>query len=128
MKPSHHFIPGVVVRREVLCFLLAVAALVLSAPAESASTAFVSLPVRYQFGDNPAWANPAFDDSTWSLAADGAFPAPRFDSDGFLWIRIIVPVPASAHAPIAIQAALADSVCDVVEVFVNGVRVGQYGQ
>ena len=128
MRPSQHFVPGVVVRREVLCFLLAVAALILSASAESASTGPFSPAVRYQYGDNPAWANRAFDDSAWSLAADGAFPAPRFDSDGFFWMRVNLPVPASVNGPSAIQAALADSVCDVVEVFVNGVRVGQYGQ
>jgi hypothetical protein len=108
------------VRRQILCFLWAVA-VTLPAAAQSAPT------VRYQYGDQPAWSNSALDDSSWPVAANGEINIPRFNSDGFFWIRLELPVPA-ANQPLAIQYATADSVIDVVEIFVNGVSVGQSGE
>ncbi len=92
--------------------------------------------VRYHFGDNPAWANPKFDDSTWPVAPDGKWPFPAPNSDGFLWIRVRIPVPPSARVPQLappailvggstgsefIQFAAAD------EINVNGTLVGRRG-
>ena len=55
--------------------------------------------VRYHFGDNPAWANPTFDDSAWPVATGGKWPMPALNSDGFLWVRVRIPVPPSARVP-----------------------------
>jgi hypothetical protein len=49
--------------------------------------------VRYHLGDDPNWANPSFDDSSWPLVKDGQFPAPPLQSDGFVWVRQRVTVP-----------------------------------
>jgi len=59
--------------------------------------------VRYHFGDDPdgskRWANANFDDSTWPVAPDGKLPTPPLNSDGFLWVRVRIPVPPSARIP-----------------------------
>ncbi|UWZ86763.1 PP2C family protein-serine/threonine phosphatase [Occallatibacter riparius] len=107
-------------RRQLLCFLAAVT-MVLPAAAQSVTA------VRYQYGDNAAWADPAFDDSSWPVASKGEFPGPRFDSDGFVWVRAKLQVPAVDGQPLALQCASAESVIDSYELFVNGTRVGQYG-
>lgn len=48
--------------------------------------------VRYHFGDNPAWAAPSFNDSSWPIANDG-WPIPPLHSDGIVWVRMRIPVP-----------------------------------
>ena len=55
--------------------------------------------VRYHFGDDPAWANPNFDDSAWPVAQEGRWPKPVFDSDGFVWVRTPVPVRIDTSEP-----------------------------
>jgi hypothetical protein len=50
-------------------------------------------PVRYHFGDepgqvgssNPSFAAPDFNDSTWTIAPNGSYPLPPFQSDGVVW-------------------------------------------
>ena len=115
--------------RQILGCLLAFAGLVLPAVAAPprADTGLQPV-VRYQYGDNPAWARPDLDDTSWPVAWNGEFPAPRFRSDGFFWIRATVRIPADLNSPLAIRSATADSAVDVQEVFVNGVRAGQYGE
>ena len=115
-------------RLRILCCLLAVAALVAPAAAESARTGSASPAVRYHFGDNPAWAGVDVDDNSWTLAPNNEFPSSRFESDGYFWVRLKIPVPAGVSQPFAIQSSAPDSVIDVLEVFVNGARVGQYGK
>lgn len=132
MQPSDHFVPGVAVRPYIkwcllVSSLLGFQILVLRAAAESTFGVPAPSPaLRYHYGDNPGWANPKLDDSSWPLSANEQFPAPAFSTDGFFWVRTLVAVPPD-RPPFAIQSALAASAADVVEVFVNGVRVGQYG-
>jgi Stage II sporulation protein E (SpoIIE) len=113
-------------RRHILCCLLAVAALVAAAAAAESVPAGPA--VRYHFGDNPAWAGVDFDDNAWNVALNSEFPSPRFESDGYFWVRLKLPVPAGVNQPFAIQSSAPDSVIDVLEIFVNGARVGQYGE
>src|ERR1700692_4778968 len=65
--------------------------------------------VSYPFGDDPdgklGWANPNFDDSAWPVAKDGKWPMPAFYSDGFVWVRVRVPLSSETHAPLAIRTA-----------------------
>lgn len=87
--------------------------------------------VRYHYGDDAdgllGWARTDFDDSSWPVAPQGNVPVPPFASDGFLWIRTRITVPAVV-APLALQSRASRSGPDVQELFVNGVRIGQYGQ
>jgi hypothetical protein len=88
--------------------------------------------VRFHFGDDPdgklGWANPNFDDSSWPVAKDGAFPVPAFYSDGMVWVRGRVPASKNATGPLGIALVDLDHGAGVIQVFVNGVPVGQDGQ
>lgn len=84
--------------------------------------------VRYQFGDDARWADPNLDDGSWSSSADGRVPMPATDSDGFFWIRVRVAVPQSAKDPLTLRWGAARSGPDVLEVYLNGARVGRVGE
>ncbi len=91
---------------------------------------------RYHFGDDPdgklGWADPNLDDSSWQVAQQGRWPMPAFYSDGFMWVRVRVPVPSGAAGPLAIRdtqnfGATVSGFVAADEVFVNGVPVGSRG-
>jgi phosphoserine phosphatase RsbU/P len=84
--------------------------------------------VRYHFGDDPAWANPNFDDSGWPVAQEGRWPKPVFDSDGFVWVRTPVPVRIDTSEPLALRISSVSRAWTSDEVFVAGVRVGSFGK
>ena len=90
-------------RKRALVFLLLLAAI---APrllwAQSAASPQPT--IRYHYGDNPAWASPSFDDSSWAVAVNGQLSGPRFHSGGYLWIRARVPVPSGLAGPLGVQA------------------------
>ena len=97
-----------------------------------AQAAQLAAPVRYHFGDDANWANSEFDDSTWPIAQQGRWPMPPFSSDGFVWVRFRIPVPANASGPLAVRSSrdffargLAVSVAD--ELRVGGLLVGAEG-
>jgi phosphoserine phosphatase RsbU/P len=89
-------------------------------------------PVRYHYGDNPAWADPSFDDSAWPIAENGKWPMPPFYSDGFIWVRLRVPVRSDASGPLAVRSsrdffvgALPFTLAN--ELYVGGVLAGREG-
>ena len=93
-------------------------------------------PVRYHIGDDPdgrlGWASPNFDDSAWPVAHDGKWPMPPFYSDGFVWVRLRVPLPNDAASPLAVRSSrdfllggLPFSLAD--QIYVNGVLAGGQG-
>jgi len=93
-------------------------------------------PVRYHLGDDSnsavRWADPKFDDSAWPVAQQGLWPMPAFYSDGFIWVRVRVPVPSDAEGPLAIRGlrnfVVAGSLMLLSdELFVNGRLVGHQG-
>jgi hypothetical protein len=45
------------------------------------------------FGDDPKWADPAFDDSAWPVATGQLIPTPPPASDEMVWLRYQVAVP-----------------------------------
>jgi len=114
-------------RKRALVFLLLLAAI---APRvlRAQSAASPQPTIRYHYGDNPAWASPSFDDSSWAVAVNGELPGPRFHSDGYLWIRARIPVPSGLAGPLGVQTLGAMQDSGVEEVFVDGVPVGQYGK
>ena len=83
-------------------------------------------PVRYHFGDDPKWANPAFDDSAWPVAAGPLLPAPPAASDGMVWLRYRVAVPPD-RSPLALRLDRDNGGCSPAEFWVNGVFVGSQG-
>ncbi|MGD0740804.1 MAG: PP2C family protein-serine/threonine phosphatase [Terracidiphilus sp.] len=91
---------------------------------------------RYHFGDDPdgklGWADPNFNDTSWPIAQQGRWPLPAFYSDGFMWVRIRVPVPSGVAGPMAIRdtqsfGATVSGFVAADEVFVNGVPMGGRG-
>jgi len=83
--------------------------------------------IHYHYGDNPAWANPHFDDSAWPESRSGTFPSPAYNSDGYFWVRVPIAVPADAAGPLAISLPTIDAFPNVQELWVNGRLVGRYG-
>ena len=83
--------------------------------------------VRYHFGDDPEWADPRFDDSSWPLASADKLPIPPSSSDGMVWLRFRVPVPADASS-LAVHMTRTTGACTPGEVWVNGVHVGTQGR
>ena len=113
-----------------LCFALLFVLGRGSAPAQTAAS--TAGPVRYHFGDDPngakGWANPNTDDSSWPVAQQGRWPEPVFDSDGFVWVRMLVPVRSDTAEPLALRIVDLSRAWMANEVFVNGVRVGSFGR
>ena len=89
---------------------------------------FAQVEGKWQFhaGDDPAWAQPAFDDSRWEpLNGDttwGAQSHPAYT--GFAWYRKRIEVGGNGE-PLAI---LIPPVTDAYEIYWNGRRIGNYGQ
>jgi phosphoserine phosphatase RsbU/P len=84
--------------------------------------------VRYHFGDNARWADPAFDDTAWPVAKDGEVPAPPLTSDGFVWVRVRVPVPVGSGEPLALRQVKPGSSLHAEELYLNGQLTGQNGR
>ena len=102
--------------------------LVLALHAPFASAADNTQPaVHYQSGDKLQWASPSFDDSAWPVAPQGRWLEPAFDSNGFVWVRILAPVPTDTAEPLALRIRSLSRAWMAEEVFVNGVRVGNFG-
>ncbi len=91
-----------------------------------------SQPIRYHFGDDAdgklGWANPNFDDRTWPTASDGRIPAPAFYSDGFVWVRVRLPVPQGITGPLAIRQVNPENAPSAEELYVGGRLVGRNGR
>jgi hypothetical protein len=85
--------------------------------------------VRYHFGDDLRWADPAFDDSAWQVAKNGRMPAPPAAPDGFEWTRARVTMPGDAYGPLAIRVNDIGLLSSAVsfELFVNGQSVARRG-
>jgi len=71
---------------------------------------------RTHTGDNPAWAQPGFDDAAWPVITLGNQDA---DSAGWRWYRLSVDLPAQP-APLALLITGGDG---TYEVYVNGRRL-----
>jgi phosphoserine phosphatase RsbU/P len=71
---------------------------------------------RTQAGDNPAWAQPGFDDAAWPVITLGSQDA---NSAGWRWYRLTVDLPADP-APLSLLITGGDG---TYEVYVNGRRL-----
>lgn len=86
-------------------------------------------PWQFRTGDNPAWAQPAWDDSSWeTLAPDAPWGAQGHPSyTGIAWYRRhlnIIPAPGTEGK---FQVLLPDTE-DSYEVYWNGNLIGSYGK
>jgi hypothetical protein len=115
------------------CFLLALlVAVSLSAPAQQVDASNtggptpLDAPWRLHFGDDPAYAKPAFDDSHWALH--------RIDKDwaseghkgyaGYAWYRMRVILPKSNEP----RAIVIYPPANAVEVYIDGDLAGTIGR
>lgn len=84
-------------------------------------------PIRYQHGDDPRWADPGFDDSTWPVATPGQFPLPTTEgSNGMVWLRYRITIPPD-QSPLAVRLGR-EVTCTPGEFWVNGVHIGKQGE
>ncbi|HLI77283.1 MAG TPA: PP2C family protein-serine/threonine phosphatase [Acidobacteriaceae bacterium] len=98
-------------------------------------------PWHFKVGDDPAWAQPGLDDRGWETvdlhSADGADPdlgtsgfVPGWTAQGhagysgFAWYRLRVNVDG---ARTALSLKMPDAFDDSYQVFVNGEKIGQFG-
>ncbi|HEV2711172.1 MAG TPA: SpoIIE family protein phosphatase [Edaphobacter sp.] len=100
-------------------------------------------PWKFHTGDNLAWAQPDFDDSTWTtmdmtpppgtadatLGSSGYIPGwtdrGYAGYSGYAWYRLTVDV-NGADDPLALK--MPDNADDAYQVFVNGQRIGTFGR
>ena len=91
-------------------------------------------PWKFHTGDDPAWAQPAFDDSSWSdmnMTPGKRGLVPGWTARGFAgysgyaWYRLTVDVRGSGKR---LSLKMPTSVDDAYQVFVNGSRIGQFGR
>ena len=82
--------------------------------------------VRYHLGDNAAWADPNFDDSSWTVAPRGLWPLPPFHSEGIVWVRVRVPVPADLAGVASLW--LVNPHATAQQIFLDGKLIGQSGR
>jgi hypothetical protein len=84
---------------------------------------------RFHPGDDPAWADPAFDDSAWTLIEVPSCweEVPEYAMlDGYGWYRVRFRLPEG----FAVDRALLwlGKIDDADEAYINGVRIGSSGR
>src|ERR1035438_9400252 len=81
---------------------------------------------RFHAGDNPAWADPNFDDSGWSLLhSDRSWAEQGYPGyEGFAWYRFQLLIPPSL-TDISINPPM---IANSYEVYADGVLIGAYGK
>jgi Stage II sporulation protein E (SpoIIE)/Beta-galactosidase jelly roll domain len=92
-------------------------------------------PWKFHIGDDPAWARPDFDDSSWEevdLTPDGNTGlSPGWTArghagySGYAWYRLQIDV---QEAKRSLALKMPDSFDDAYQVFVNGERLGEFGR
>ncbi|MDJ0334622.1 alpha/beta hydrolase-fold protein [Salinibacterium sp. G-O1] len=112
-----------------LVTVLASAGLVVGvAPAAAAENSVsIDLEGSWQFtlGDDPTYADPAFDDSGWSSIQVPGDGSPFVSYDGFAWYRLTFDLPAQAEGTNLVASL--GFLDDVDEAYLNGVLIGSSG-
>jgi hypothetical protein len=98
------------------------------------STVELAGPWKFQVGDDPAWAQPDFDDSKWEDVdltpgtrgiALGWTARGHAGHSGYAWYRLKVHV-LGANRSLALK--MPQDFDDAYQVFINGQRVGEFGK
>lgn len=81
---------------------------------------------RFHTGDNPAWANPNFDDSQWALLRSDKDWAPQGYKgySGFAWYRFRVLIPSGSDHLSLLLPPIATS----YQVYVDGTLIGSFSR
>ena len=84
---------------------------------------------QFHTGDDPAWASPDFDDSSWSsISANQNWGSQGYYSyAGFAWYRYRLSIKQTPNAPQDL-ALLIPAVDDAYELYWNGLLVGRNGK
>jgi hypothetical protein len=87
-------------------------------------------PWQFHIGDDMAWANPAFDDSSWEqLTADRPWGEQGHPNNGgYGWYRRHISFAAGSGSAIPHLAVFFSAVQDAYEVYWNGALVGSFGK
>jgi hypothetical protein len=85
-------------------------------------------PWQFHLGDNPLWASPSFDDSSWqTISTSSAWGSQNHPGyTGFAWYRRHLDVEAAAAG--TTYALLIPPIDDAYEVYWNGRYIGQVGK
>jgi serine phosphatase RsbU (regulator of sigma subunit) len=85
----------------------------------------INTPWRFHPGDNPDWASPSFDDSTWSLLGTDRFWGNQGYTGltGYAWYRLRLKLPATTQ-PLAIDIGHINS---AAEIYIDGQLIGTNG-
>jgi hypothetical protein len=98
------------------------------------SSAQLTGPWKFRTGDDPAWAQPAFDDSTWDImdltsrpgAPDVGWTKRGYpDYAGFAWYRLRIDVQGANHR---LALKMPDQADDAYQVYANGRLIGEFGK
>ena len=86
-------------------------------------------PWQFRVGDNPAWADPAFDDQAWEqVTVDKPWSRQGHPNyNGFAWYRRTLSISPATGAPPDVHL-LVQNVEDVYQIYWNGVEVGHMGR
>ncbi|HTU49796.1 MAG TPA: SpoIIE family protein phosphatase [Acidobacteriaceae bacterium] len=86
-------------------------------------------PWQFHTGDNPEWASPSFDDSTWeAMQLNGPWGSQSHPGyTGYAWYRRHVQIHTIAGSQTK-YALLMPPVDDAYEIFWNGKPIGQFGK
>jgi hypothetical protein len=86
-------------------------------------------PWQFRVGDNPAWADPAFDDQAWEqVTVDKPWSRQGHPNyNGFAWYRRTLSISPATGAPPDVHL-LVQNVEDVYQIYWNGVEVGHLGR
>ncbi len=91
-------------------------------------TALYAAPWKYHPGDNPEWANPAFDDTTWEAANTMLFKTelPKSGWEGIGWFRLHLSVPDEElwHLPLALHVTYQ---AGASEIYLDGELIYEFG-
>jgi hypothetical protein len=92
-------------------------------------------PWKFHVGDDPAWAQPGFDDSSWEEmdltpgartgVALGWTAHGHRGYYGYAWYRLQIDVQGAKRS---LALKMPDSFDDAYQVFVNGQRIGEFGK
>ncbi len=83
---------------------------------------------RFHTGDDPAWADPAFDDSTWDkINVTTSLPEQGVESySGYAWYRLrLHPVPIPDSGQLSLSLLVAPNSVGQLEVLANGVELAR---
>ena len=94
----------------------------------SDKVALYSAPWKYHPGDNPEWANPAFDDTAWEFANTMLFKAelPESGWEGIGWFRLHLSVPDEElwNMPLALYVTYQ---AGASEIYLDGELIYKFG-